>query len=197
MLLGADADWDRWLARVAPTRSSGTGSFRASGDHAGELRQSADHGEPVRALPGLSAWGTLGGLELAGRVAARLVRIASDAAPNQWGNLASSSGDTNGLRLVLEGSRGFAFGGALRYPDAGFGLTAEAAGRMLLAHEDAAYREWDARPGDDAVPRHRLDGHQVARLARGRSLEFGFEATRGEAAAETVHGVGFRISARF
>ena len=59
------------------------------------------------------------------------------------------------LRLVLEGSRAFAFGGA-RYPDAGFGLTAEAAGRMLLAHEDAAYREWGAGVAvriDPRIPR--------------------------------------------
>ena len=114
-----------------------------------------------------------GGLELAARMDARLTRIVSDAAVGESGLLGATAGGTSRVRLLLEGSRTFAFGGTrrltptlevgvrrdggdaetgtgidlggtLRYADAGLGLTAEASGRYLVAHEDDAYREWGA-----------------------------------------------------
>ena len=104
----------------------------------------------------------------------RLTRIASDGVEdNEAGLLAVTAGGTSRLRLLVEGSRPFRFGGtrlltptlelgvrrdggdaetgtgidlggSLRYADAALGLTAEASGRYLVTHEDAAYREWGA-----------------------------------------------------
>ena len=115
-----------------------------------------------------------GGLELAARTDVRLTRIASDGVEdNEAGLLAATAGGTSRVRLLVEGSRPFRFGerrlltptlelgvrrdggdaetgtgidlgGSLRYADAALGLTAEASGRYLVAHEDAAYREWGA-----------------------------------------------------
>ena len=114
-----------------------------------------------------------GGLELAAKMDARLTRIASDAATGEAGLLGATAGDTSRVRLLLEGSRTFAFGagrrltptlelgvrrdggdaetgagvdlgGSLRYADAALGLTVDAGGRYLAAHEDDAYREWGA-----------------------------------------------------
>ena len=115
-----------------------------------------------------------GGLELAARTDVRLTRIASDGVEdNEAGLLAAAAGGTSRLRLLVEGSRPFKFGetrlltptleigvrrdggdaetgagidlgGSLRYADAALGLTVDAAGRYLVAHEDAAYREWGA-----------------------------------------------------
>ena len=115
-----------------------------------------------------------GGLELAARTDVRLTRIASDGVEdNEAGLLAATAGGTSRLRLLVEGSRPFRFGerrlltptleigvrrdggdaetgagidlgGSLRYADAALGLTVDAAGRYLVAHEDAAYREWGA-----------------------------------------------------
>ena len=113
------------------------------------------------------------GTELAAKLDARLSHIASDSAESASGLLGDTAGGTSRLRLALEGSRAFAIGasrmltptldlglrhdggdaetgagvdlgGTLRYADAHLGLTAEASGRWLLAHEDAAYREWGA-----------------------------------------------------
>ena len=220
VLLGADAEWDRWLAGVAVSRSFGTGAFGGGGELDSVLTTVHPYAR-YAVNERLSAWGALGwgggeltlaeegsdaawrtdtamrlaaggargvfartggGLELAGRVDARLVRIASDGESNDHGNLAASTADTSRLRLVLESSRAFAFGasrtltpaleiglrhdggdaetgagveigGTLRYADARLGLTAEAAGRMLLAHEDAAYREWGASASVRIDPR--------------------------------------------
>ena len=114
-----------------------------------------------------------GGLELAAKTDLRLTRIASDAAEGAAGLLGATAGATSRVRLLLEGSRPFSFGaartltptlelgvrrdggdaetgmgvelgGSLRYADAALGLTAEAGGRYLAAHEDAGYREWGA-----------------------------------------------------
>ena len=114
-----------------------------------------------------------GGFELAAKTDVRLTHIASDAAEGAAGLLGATAGGTSRLRLLLEGSRPFSFGpmrtltptlqlgvrrdggdaetgagfdlgGSLRYADAALGLTVEAAGRYLLAHEDAAYKEWGA-----------------------------------------------------
>ena len=110
-----------------------------------------------------------GGLTLTGKLDARLTHIDSDGATG----LAGSAGQTHRLRLALEGTRPFALGtertltptlslglrrdggdaetgagldagAALHYADTRFGLTIDAAGRALLAHEDAGYREWGA-----------------------------------------------------
>ena len=88
-------------------------------------------------------------------------------------NTVETKADASRLRLVLEGSRGFALGegavltpglevglchdggdaetgagveigGRIRYADAGSGLTVEASARTLIAHEDSGYREWGA-----------------------------------------------------
>ena len=114
-----------------------------------------------------------GGLELAAKTDVRLTHIASDAAEGAAGLLGATAGATSRARLLLEGSRPFAFGpmrtltptlelgvrrdggdaetgmgvdlgGSLRYADAALGLTAEAGGRYLATHEDAGYREWGA-----------------------------------------------------
>ena len=114
-----------------------------------------------------------GGLELAAKTDVRLTRIASDAAEGAAGLLGATAGAASRARLLLEGSRPFSFGpmrtltptlevgvrrdggdaetgmgvdlgGSLRYADAALGLTAEAGGRYLAAHEDAGYREWGA-----------------------------------------------------
>ena len=115
-----------------------------------------------------------GGLELAAKTDLRVTHIASDGVDdNAAGLLAAAAGGTSRVRLLVEGSRPFRFGerrlltptlelgvrrdggdaetgtgidlgGSLRYADAALGLTAEASGRYLVAHEDAAYREWGA-----------------------------------------------------
>ena len=114
-----------------------------------------------------------GGLELAAKMDARVTHIGSGAAVGETGLLGAASGGTSRLRLLLEGSRSFGFGetrtltptlelgvrrdggdaetgagvdigGSLRYVDAALGLTIDAGGRYLAAHEDDAYREWGA-----------------------------------------------------
>ena len=114
-----------------------------------------------------------GGFELAAKTDVRLTHIGSDAAEGAAGLLGATAGAASRARLLLEGSRPFAFGpmrtltptlelgvrrdggdaetgmgvdlgGSLRYADAALGLTAEAGGRYLAAHEDAGYREWGA-----------------------------------------------------
>ena len=113
------------------------------------------------------------GLELAAKVDARLTHIDSEAATGETGLLGATSGGASRLRLLLEGSRAFALsetrmltptlelgvrrddgdaetgagvdlGGSLRYADAALGVTVDASGRYLVAHEDDAYREWGA-----------------------------------------------------
>ena len=114
-----------------------------------------------------------GGLELAARTDALLMRITSEAVSGgDAGNLAASEADTSRLRLILEGSRSFAVGGGtltpsleaglrhdggdaetgtgvelgagLRYADPGSGLTVEGSVRTLVAHEASGYEEWGA-----------------------------------------------------
>ena len=113
------------------------------------------------------------GLQLTARTDVRFTHIGSGEAVGDAGLLGETAGGTSRVRLLLEGSRPFAFGatrtltptlelgvrrdggdaetgmgvdlsGSLRYADAALGLTAEAAGRYLAAHEDAGYREWGA-----------------------------------------------------
>ena len=112
-----------------------------------------------------------GGLEIATRADARRTDIASEGVRGTHGNLAATDGETNRLRLMLEGSRSFVFNGnhqftprlevgvrrdggdaetglgfeigsAFAYTNTNRGLRVETAARMLLAHEDEAYREW-------------------------------------------------------
>ncbi len=113
------------------------------------------------------------GFEMAAKMDARIARIVSGAAEGAGGRLADTAGDTSRLRLALEGSRTFTFGGSrtfaptleigmrrdggdvdsglgidlggtLRYADPALGLTVETSGRHLVAHQDAGYREWGA-----------------------------------------------------
>ena len=117
--------------------------------------------------------GETGGFELATRTDAMLTRTSSDAVQTADGNMASADAEAHRLRLVLEGSRGFAWpegrsltptmevglrhdwgdaetgfglelGGRVQYADPALGLTIEAAVRGLLAHEDDDYQEWGA-----------------------------------------------------
>ncbi len=113
--------------------------------------------------------GETGGFELATRTDAMLTRTSSDAVAG----MASADAEAHRLRLVLEGSRGFAWpegrrltptmevglrhdwgdaetgfglelGGRVHYADPALGLTIDAAVRGLLAHEDDDYQEWGA-----------------------------------------------------
>ena len=115
-----------------------------------------------------------GGVELAVRTDAQLVRMTSDAATgSDGGNLAATEGDTSRLRVMLEGSRAFELegggaltpslelglrhdggdaetgtgievGGGLSYTDPASGITVDARVRGLAAHEDTDYSEWGA-----------------------------------------------------
>ena len=114
-----------------------------------------------------------GGFEVAAQADARLTDITSNGVRGTHGNLAATAGQSNRVRLMLEGSRPFAFGanhlftprlevgvrrdggdaetgagvevgGTLRYAHTATALSVETAVRTLLAHEDAAYREWGA-----------------------------------------------------
>ena len=115
-----------------------------------------------------------GGVEVALRTDAQLVRMASEAARgSDGGNLAATEGDTSRLRVMLEGSRAFALegggaltpslevglrhdggdaetgtgievGGGLSYTDPANGITVDAKVRGLVAHEDTDYTEWGA-----------------------------------------------------
>ena len=114
-----------------------------------------------------------GGFQLATRTDAMLTRTTSDAVQTADGNMASGDAEAHRLRLVLEGSRGFAWaegrrltptmevglrhdwgdaetgfglelGGRVHYADPALGLTIDAAVRGLLAHEDSDYQEWGA-----------------------------------------------------
>ena len=114
-----------------------------------------------------------GGFELATRTDAMLTRTSSDAVMSANGHFAGAEADAHRLRLVLEGSRGFAWaegrrltptmevglrhdwgdaetgfglelGGRVQYADPALGLTIDAAVRGLLAHEDRDYEEWGA-----------------------------------------------------
>ena len=113
--------------------------------------------------------GETGGFELATRTDAMLTRTSSDAVAG----MVSADAEAHRLRLVLEGSRGFAWpegrrltptmevglrhdwgdaetgfglelGGRVHYADPALGLTIDAAVRGLLAHEDDDYQEWGA-----------------------------------------------------
>ena len=113
------------------------------------------------------------GFEMAAKMDARIAHIISGAAEGASGRLADTAGNTSRLRLALEGSRTFTFGGSraltptleigmrrdggdvdsglgidlggtLRYADSALGLTVETSGHHLVAHQDAGYGEWGA-----------------------------------------------------
>ena len=114
-----------------------------------------------------------GNLELAVRADAMLVRMRSDSATGDAGNLAATDSDASRLRFILEGSQsvalgdgrtltpsfeaglrhdggdaetgtGIEIGGGLRFADPDLGLTVDARARGLVAHEDGDYAEWGA-----------------------------------------------------
>ena len=216
-ILGADAQWERWLAGLALSVSAGEGSFDQPGVDSGTVESTLTSVSPYvryEANDRLSAWGLLGygtgdmtmtqaandnraeivtrtdismrlgaagargvlleagedgGIDLALRGDAFLVRMESEKAANT----VATKADASRLRLVLEGGRPFALGegavltpglelglrhdggdaetgtgvevgGSIRYTDTGSGLTVEANARTLIAHEDSGYREWGA-----------------------------------------------------
>ncbi len=112
---------------------------------------------------------TTGGLQLATRLDAMFTRTSTEAAAD----MAATDADAHRLRLVLEGSRRYAWaegrhltptvevglrhdwgdaetgfgvevGGRVQYADPRLGLTVEGAVRGLVAHEAEAYDEWGA-----------------------------------------------------
>ena len=114
-----------------------------------------------------------GDLELAARTDVTVMRMRSEEATGEAGNLAATEAGTSRLRLVLEGSRsvavgeggaltpslevglrhdggdaetgtGVEIGGGLSYTDPASGLTVDVKVRGLVAHEDADYAEWGA-----------------------------------------------------
>ena len=150
----------------------GTGELTVDAEHAGrwstpaQMRMVAAGARAVL-VPG----GEAQGLELAARTDALLVRMTSEAAAGDAGRLEAAQADVSRLRLIIDGSRTLAVGGAgtltprlelgVRH-DAGDAergtglelggtvryssgrLSVEGAARALLAHEDTDYREWGA-----------------------------------------------------
>ncbi len=149
--------------------------------------------------------GETGGFELATRTDAMLTRTSSDAVAG----MASADAEAHRLRLVLEGSRGFAWaegrrltptmevglrhdwgdaetgfglelGDRVHYADPALGLTIDAAVRGLLAHEDDDYQEWGAS-----------GSLRLAPGARGQGLALTLAPTWG-AASSGVNGLWSR-----
>ncbi len=112
-----------------------------------------------------------GGLQIATRLDAMFTRTSTDAVATA--DMAATDADAHRLRLVLEGSRRYAWakertltptvevgvrhdwgdaetgfgvevGGRVQYADPSLGLTVEGAVRGLVAHEAEAYDEWGA-----------------------------------------------------
>ena len=95
-----------------------------------------------------------------------------------------------------ETGMGVDLGGSLRYADAALGLTAEAGGRYLAAHEDAGYREWgaDAAGGAERLWSARdargLAGHGFDAAMRLRAeVGYGLPAFRGRGGVTPFAGV--------
>ena len=154
------------------------------GSGTGELTLEVDNGErwasdTTMEMAAAGARGVLvpggdGGIELAARTDARLVRMTSEAARgSDGGHLAATQSGTGRLRVLLEGSRrfvlegggaltpslevglrhdggdaetgsGIELGGGMSYTDPAIGLTVDAKARGLVAHEDTDYAEWGA-----------------------------------------------------
>ena len=149
----------------------------------------------------LSMPGEFGGLELALRADAFIVRMDSEKVAN------SAEGETDGsrVRLVLEGGRAFAVGtgvslrpvlelgvrhdggdaesgtgvevgGGVSYADAASGLSVEAKARTLVAHADSDYRDWGASVSVRLEPG-----------ADGRGLSLSLVPTVGTPSSATEH----------
>ena len=142
-----------------------------------------------------------GGFELAARTDALIMRMTSDAASTDAGNLDATQADVSRLRVIVDGSRtfgigergtltprlemgvrhdagdaergtGLELGASLRY--ASGAVSIEGAVRGLLAHEDTDYREWGA---SGAI---RIDPG-----ASGRGLSFSVTPSWGNASSAT------------
>ena len=138
-----------------------------------------------------------GGMDLALKADAFLVRMDSEKAANS----AATQADASRVRLVLEGGRSFALGegvtfrpslelglrhdggdaetgtgvevgGGVAFTDAASGLSIEARARVLAAHADSGYEEWGASASA------RLDPGE-----RGRGLSFSLTPTLGAASS--------------
>ena len=158
----------------------GTGDLTLAVDAAGNRPRQSWQTDTEMRMAAAGARGVLvkapetGGFELGLRTDAVVQRMRSEAASgSDGGNLAATESGTSRLRVMLEGSRGFALegggvltpslevgmrqdggdaetgtgvelGGGVSYADPATGLTVEAKARGLLAHEDADYTEWGA-----------------------------------------------------
>ena len=143
--------------------------------------------------------GEAGGVDLALKADAFLVRMESEKAANT----AATTADASRLRLTLEGSRAFELGegstltpglelglrhdggaaetgtgvelgGRIRYADTASGLSVEASARTLIAHQASGFEEWGASGSI------RLDPG-----ASGRGLSFTLAPTFGAASSGT------------
>ena len=137
--------------------------------HSGGEEENTDIEMKMAALGARGALLASGGFDLAARTDALLVRTSSEGTSE----MAETEADVSRLRLVLEGSRPFAFasgssltpsvevgvrrdggdaergvgfevGGAMRYANPSIGLTVEITARRLMAHEQSGYSEWGA-----------------------------------------------------
>ena len=137
-------------------------------------------------MAALGARGALlasGGFDISARTDALLVKTSSEGTSE----IAETEADVSRLRLVLEGSRPFAFasgtsltpsvevgvrrdggdaergmgfemGGAMRYINPSIGLTVEITARRLMAHERSGYSEWGAGGSLQFAPRGSGEG---------------------------------------
>ena len=153
-------------------------------------------------MAALGARGALvaaGGFDISVRSDALLVRTSSE----KTSRMAETEADVSRLRLVLEGSRPFAFasrtsltpsvevgvrrdggdaergvgfevGGAMRYANPSLGLTVEITARRLMAHEQSGYSEWGAGGSLQFAP---------------GGAERGFSARLGSSVGTTASGV--------
>ena len=153
-------------------------------------------------MAALGARGALvaaGGFDISARTDALLVRTSSEGTSR----MTETEADVSRLRLVLEGSRPFAFasgsslipsvelgvrrdggdaergmgfemGGAMRYINPSIGLTVEITARRLMAHEQSGYSEWGAGGSLQFAP---------------GGAERGFSAKLGSSVGTTASGV--------
>ena len=187
-LVGAEAAWKRWLDGISVAHSLGSGAFRGGArGTAGELDGALTAVHPYvryQATDRLSAWGVLG-------YGAGHLTLATDG--STWStdtSMRMAAGGARGvflrgnggLELAAETGAGVDLGGSLRYADAALGLTVDAGGRHLVAHEDDAYREWGASasirldpgtPASDALAcaRAGATGEDAAEPVDGRHAE--------------------------
>ena len=153
-------------------------------------------------MAALGARGALvaaGGFDISARTDALLVKTSSEGTSR----MTETEADVSRLRLVLEGSRPFAFasgsslipsvevgvrrdggdaergmgfemGGAMRYANPSIGLTVEITARRLMAHQQSGYSEWGAGGSLQFAP---------------GGAERGFSARLGSSVGTTASGV--------